>query len=108
MQTNWKILNSKRNPESGLVIEVTWAMKFKLDGESDRKIGKIKLEGDENDPNFIPFENLTKEIILNWVKSNLGQEKIEEIENQHKSVLETRLKEKSNPEFLLGLPWKDN
>lgn len=105
METNWKILNLKRKPSSGLVIEVTYVMNFKLQDESDRKIGVIELEGDENDPNFVPFEELTEEIVLDWVKSNLGEEKIEEIESKHQSIMEDRIYKKSNPEFLQGLPW---
>ena len=106
METNWKILNLKRKPENGLVIEVTYVMNFKLEDESDRKIGMIKLEGNENDPNFIPFEELTEEVVLDWVKSELGEEKIEEIESHHKSIMEGRIERKANPESLQGLPWE--
>jgi len=108
METNFKILNLKRKPENGLVIEVTWVMNFKLNDESDRKIGMIKLEGDENTPGFIPFEELTEELVLDWVKIELGEDKIEEIESHYKTIMEERIERKSNPEFLKGLPWGDN
>lgn len=105
METNWKIANLKRKPEDGLVIEVTWVMNFDLNGEKDRKVGMIKLEGDSNDPNFVAYENLTEEIVLDWVKSELGEEKIENIENEFKTILENRIQKKENPEFLTGKPW---
>lgn len=108
METNWKILNLKREVDNGLVIEVTYVMNFKLQGESDRKIGVIKLEGDENDPNFIPFEELTEEIVLDWVKSELGQEEIDNIKTQHQTRLEKKIHKKLNPEYLDGLPWDGN
>lgn len=108
METNWKILNLKREVDNGLVIEVTYVMNFKLQGESDRKIGLIKLEGDENDPNFIPFEELTEEIVLDWVKSELGQEEIDNIKTQYQTRLEERVYKKLNPEYLDGLPWDGN
>lgn len=108
METNWKILNLKRKPNSGLVIEVTYVMNFKLQDESDRNIGMIELEGDENDPNFVPFEELTEEIVLDWVKSELGEEEMGEIESKHQSIMEDRIYKKANPEFLDGLPWENS
>ena len=108
METTWKILNLKRKPNTGLVIEVTYVMNFDLNGEKDRNIGMIELVGDENDPNFVLFEELTEEIVLNWVKGDLGEEKIQEIENRFQLNLEERIERKANPEFLQGLPWKEN
>jgi hypothetical protein len=105
METNWKIANLKRKPEDGLVIEVTWIMNFDLNGEKDRKVGMTKLEGDSNDPNFVAYEDLTEEIVLDWIKSELGEEKIENIENEFKTILENRIQKKENPEFLTGKPW---
>ena len=106
METTWKVLELKRKPDTGLVIEVTWVMNFDLNGEKDRHIGSIKLEGDVNDPNYVPYEDLTEEIVLGWIQSDLGEEKIAEIKSSVQSRLEERIERENNPEFLTGKPWE--
>jgi hypothetical protein len=105
METTWKVLELKRKPDTGLVIEVTWVMNFDLNGEKDRHIGSITLEGDVNDPNYIPYEDLTEEIVLGWVQSDLGSEKVTEIQTSAESRIQSRIDRKNNPEFLTGKPW---
>ncbi len=105
MKTTTKIANLKRKPTSGLVFEVTYIMNFELEGETDRKVGMITFEGDETDPNFIPFEELTEETVLGWVTTTLGKKEIAKIEAEFKTRLEERIERKSKPEFLTGTPW---
>jgi hypothetical protein len=108
METNWKILNLKRKTETSLVTEVTYVINFDLNGEKDRKIGTVKLEGDPTNPDFIPFEELDEQTVLVWVKDSIGTEEIEKIENEFKSRLENRLENRNKNEFSKGLPWSKN
>jgi len=108
METTWRIVRIKRLPSTGLVIEVTYIMNFKLLSETDRKVGTVTLVGDVNDPNFIPFDELTETIVTNWVKDELGASNITSIESSYQSVLQERIDRKNNPEYLVGLPWSDN
>jgi hypothetical protein len=105
MKTTTKIANLKRKPTTGLVFEVTYIMNFELEGETDRKVGTIEFVGDVNDPNFVPFENLTETTVLSWVTSTLGEEEITKIETEFETRLQERIDKKSNPEFLTGTPW---
>ena len=105
MTTTWQIAQLKRNPSTELVFEVTYIMNFKHEGESDRLVGVTTLTGDPTDPAFIPYENLTEAIVLDWVKDSLGQEKIDEIEASFLAKLEAIIEKKANPEFLTGTPW---
>jgi hypothetical protein len=105
MEINWKVLNLKRKPDTGLVIEVTYVMNFDLNGEKDRQIESIELEGDVNNPAHIPYENLTEEIVLGWVQSKLGSEKVIEIQTSVQTRIQERIDRKKNPEFLTGKPW---
>jgi hypothetical protein len=107
MKTTTKIANLKRKPTSGLVFEVTYIMNFELEGETDRKVGMITFEGDETDPNFVPFEELTEEIVLGWVTTTLGKKEIAKIEAEFKTRLEERIARKANPTFLVGTPWNN-
>ena len=106
MTTNWKIAQLKRNPSNGLVFEVTFIMNFELEEETDRHVGSVELVGDETSPTFVPYEELTEAIVLDWVKEELTQAKITEIEANMKARLEERIEKKINPEFLVGKPWE--
>lgn len=105
MTTTWKIAQLKRNPSTDLVIEVTYIINFLHEEVSDRKVGVVTLTGDPADPAFIPYEELTEEIVINWVKDDLGAEAISEIEAEFLAKLEEVLEKKNNPEFLMGTPW---
>lgn len=106
MITTWKIANAKRKTASGLVIEVIYIMNFELEGETDRHVGIAQFEGDPAAPGFVPFEQLTEEIILGWVKTQLGDEKINSIIAEAEARLQEKIDKKNNPEFLPGLPWE--
>jgi hypothetical protein len=106
MKTTTKIAGLKRKPTTGLVFEVTYIMNFELASETDRKVGMIEFEGDETDPNFVPFEDLTEETVLGWVTTTLGEEEITKIETEFETRLQERIDKKANPEFLTGTPWE--
>lgn len=105
MTTTWKIAQLKRNPTNGLVFEVTYIMNFELENETDRHVGSVELEGDPTSETFVPYEELTELIVLEWVKEELTQSKITEIETSMETRLEDRIEKKANPEFLTGTPW---
>lgn len=108
METNWIICDTKRKPDTGLVFEVTYIINFKLENKEDRHVGFIELVGDANDPNFVPFSELTEELVLNWVQSEIGQEEITRIQTGIETRLQERIDREKNPEFLQGLPWTEN
>jgi hypothetical protein len=105
MTTTWKIGQLKRRPTTGLVFQVNYIMNFKLQNETDRYVGSVTLEGDPASSTFVPYEELTESIVLEWVKTTLTQSKITEIESGFESKLEGMIEEKNNPKFLTGKPW---
>lgn len=107
MTTTWEIAQLKRNPSNGLVFEVIFIMNFELEGETDRHVSAVTLEGDPTSETFVPYEELTKEIVLEWVKEKLTQAKITEIETAAETKLTEKINEKANPEFLAGIPWEN-
>lgn len=106
MNTVWKIFDAKRKPSSGFVIEVVYIINFELEGESHRHVGVAKFEGDATAPRFIPFDQLTESIIIDWVKAQLGEEKIASIVTEAEQRIQKTIDRKKNPESLNGLPWK--
>jgi len=108
MNTNWQIAQLKRIPATGLVIEVTYIMNFTLESVSDRKVGSITLSGSTDEPGFVPYEELTEQIVLGWVQSDLGQQYISDVESEMQTRLQERLNEINNPPFITGKPWEQN
>lgn len=106
MTTNWQITKIKRKPDTGLVIEVLYIMNFKLEDKEDRYVSSITLTGDPTAPDFISFEDLTQEIVLGWIQTELGQTKIDEITSSMQARLQERIDKENNPEYLTGIPWE--
>ena len=63
--------------------------------------GSINLERPET---LIPFADLSEDIVVGWVKDQLGAERVAEIEG----ALQTQLDEQKAPSKASGLPWSNN
>jgi hypothetical protein len=101
---DWKIFNMERVADTGLVFKVTYGCILSKDGiVKDRKVGVIELEGDIENPEFVTYENLTEDIVKNWVYDALGDQ-AEVIENELLArQAERELQEVNKP--LSGIPW---
>ena len=83
-----------RAPDSG-VVEVARYI-CSLDGES--VTGDVFLDEPDNP---IAFEDLTEEMVIDWVKSSLKESSVENIEARVNELIAL----KNNPPQLDGLPW---
>lgn len=98
----WKITQMKRKPLNGCVFMVDYNITG-TDGEyTGETFCSTLLEIPENENDLIPFENLSEDLVLQWVKERLGEGSIE---NLKKEVLDSIEKQK-NPTELTGLPWQ--
>jgi hypothetical protein len=66
--------------ETNVVYNVHWVVTGTEEDYSARNIGTQKVALDPETP-FIPFEDLTNEIIVGWTKDAMGQEKVQAIED---------------------------
>jgi len=55
----------------------------------------------ERPDTLIPFDDLTEDMVINWVKEKFGDEKVSEIE----AALQSQLDEKHAPTKASGVPW---
>jgi hypothetical protein len=101
---NWKILDLKSQISDNLVVEVSYECRVTIDKFMDRKIGRVTLTGDTTDVGFIPFNDLTEEITLNWVFDSLGDEK-EEIESILTSNIDDNIAKRTARTHKNGTPW---
>ena len=68
-----------------------------IDGEfTASTYGTVGFTKEEMD--YVPFEELTPEQVIGWVKDSLGQETVE-------AALAAQIEAQQNPVQLSGLPW---
>lgn len=105
MKTTWQVLDLKSRIADGLVIAVTYACKVQLDDIIARIAGELPLTGDPSDPGYIPFEDLTKEDVIDWVKQSLGQAQVTAIEKSLQDNVTAQKAQRDAETVTSGLPW---
>ena len=96
----WAIANIERHTADGAVFAVHYTVNADDGTYSAGAYGSLGLEAPDPD-SMIPFDNLTEEIVVGWVKDKFGEEKVAEIE----AALQAQLDEKHAPTKAAGLPW---
>ena len=95
METTWTITQLDRKLSDGLVTNVYWRCVVMDGNQSVSTSGSVGVERGDT---FTPYEELTKEQVLGWVKSNLEASDIE-------AGLQSHLVAKQNPVATTGVPW---
>lgn len=91
----WSIDQLERNVSDGLVTVSHWRVTA-VDGDSfASNYGSVSHERAEE---FVPFEDLTQEEVIGWVKAKLDSEEIE-------ASLLAQIDAQKNPVSATGLPW---
>ena len=103
MATTWQIKRMFRQADNDLVVRVRYSCTAEAEGNTASVEGRVVLTGDANDPNFIPFANLTEEVAVGWVKDSLGAEEVAAVEAQAQAKITPAAP--SSPTAIPGLPW---
>lgn len=105
-QVTWNIAQLERHlPDGnscpdGAVYTAHWTASLEESGESASAYGSVGF-GDPDPANFVPFSQLTKEEVLNWVFEALGVDQVVGIQES----LYNQIQDKINPTSATGLPW---
>ncbi len=94
---NWSIADLNRKTEDGYVFTVHWRVDATNDVYTEGAYGSVGLERPEE---LIPFDQLTTEQVVQWVKDYFGEEKVAEIE----AAVAARISEKQSPTEATGVP----
>lgn len=96
----WKVIDLEYRKSDGVAIKVTSQYILEKDGVIERKI--ITLHLDEPSGDITPFEELTEDMVILWVKSKIDYQTIETsvLERLNERVLELENKDIEN-----DLPW---
>jgi len=98
MEFNWNIVQMDRLTSDGFVVTVHYTVTA-VDGDFTAStygtVGYTEEEG-----SFTPYEDLTKEQVVEWVKNSLGEETVE-------TNLAAQIETLKNPTQESGLPWTE-
>jgi hypothetical protein len=100
----WTILNMEHKTSDGFVIEVTSAYE-KQDGPGYASELFLNEFEEVVGPDFIPYEDLTEEIVLGWVKEALGADAVAATEASVNLLANIKKQDIENPTIEGGLPW---
>lgn len=67
MEFKWHINNLTRNTSDGLVYDIEYVYETIGSGSIAQKYGNIEVSGSSTDNGFVPFEDLTQDIVLGWI-----------------------------------------
>ena len=101
MTTDWKIEQLERELSNGGVITAHYRVFATEQDETVSAYGSQQLVPDPQSPDFVPFDQLTEELVVGWVKEALSDIKVTQIEGQLAQVLDQKL----NPTTAVGMPW---
>lgn len=99
---NWKIEQLERDLQTGLVITAHWRIIKEQGTVAATAYGSAVLPArDPSDAAFVPYENLTEQMVIGWVKDTLGQDVVQGLEAGVQAEFDAR----SNPTTGAGVPW---
>lgn len=94
---NWKISTMDRLTSDGFVVTVHYVVTG-VDGEYQSSIYGTIGYTQQPGETYIPYEELTEEIVVGWVQTSLGKDTVE-------SALQSQIDLQKNPVTESGLPW---
>jgi hypothetical protein len=94
---NWNcktidVYTQEHNGHKQVIYNVHWRVE-KEDGEYSASSYGTQPLNTEDIQNFIPFDEVTSEIVEGWVKDVMGEEKVSDIENS----LDQQIEKEKNP-----------
>ena len=98
---NWAVANLERHTAEGIVYTVHYTVSAEDGTYNAGAYGSIGLEAPAEGDTLIPFADLTEEIVIGWVRDNLSEEKVAEVE----AALQAQIDEQHAPTKASGTPW---
>lgn len=102
MTHTWKIYDLKRTISEGIVTEVTYALQTEFSGSNARSISTTQITGSIDDPDFIPFNDLTEGVVLSWITGSID---VTSLETSNSGSIAKRIARKAARTTTNGIPW---
>ena len=95
--TTWTIVSLERKSADGFVTTAHWVCSD-VDGEfSGSTYGSIGFDGEL----VTPYEQLTEEVVIGWVKAAMGEETVA----AHEAAVAAQIAQAKAPAVATGTPW---
>ena len=94
----WNIDNLCRTTANGGVFEAMWSCYIFDAPHQEGMGGSITLNPVPDNNNFIPYEDLTEEVVLQWIYAQVDKDEVEQL-------LLNALQERITPTKTMGVPW---
>jgi len=95
----WSVVQLDRETADGFVFTGHYTINA---SDGTYSAGSYGTTGFERPENLIPFDDLTEEEVIGWVKESLGgDDKVTEIQD----ALQAQIDEQASPTTATGLPW---
>ena len=94
----WHIANLERETADGFVYTAHYTIDA---NDGTYNTGAYGSLGFQRPDNLIPYSSLSENQVITWVKEQLGDDKVQEIE----AALENQLSEMRAPSKASGIPW---
>ena len=95
----WSISNMEHEISDGAVIIAHWyCLGTEADGNSARSYGTTSYTPDPSAAGFIPYADLTEEIVLGWVHGSVDKDATE-------AAIASKIDAMVNPTTADGVPW---
>ena len=94
----WTITQLERNADDNGVVTAHWRVSA-VDGDyTASSYGTCSWTPEPSTEGFVPFEDLTEAMVIEWVKGSLDVEAIE-------AGLTAQIDEQKAPKVITGTPW---
>ena len=94
----WAVGTLERETADGFVYTAHYTVSAKSAAYSASAYGSIGFERPED---LVPYSDITEEMVVQWVKDALTEEKVDQIEE----ALQNQLDEQAAPTKAAGVPW---
>ena len=96
----WNIAQLEKTSANDGVITAHWRVSKTLEEHTASSYGTCSFTPDVESEGFIPYADLTEEIVIGWVQAELDVETIE-------AGLDSNLEALITPVTTYGIPWVD-
>jgi len=99
----WIIQKLESTQQNGGVIKAYWLVRLEQDGHQATASGSTEFKPNPDAADFVPYESLTEQNVIDWVQQELGQEKLSAIS----ADLDAQIAHKKTQGVVRNLPWAD-
>ena len=96
--TVWTIAQLERNADDNGVVTAHWRVSATDGDYSASSYGTCSWTPEPSTEGFVPFEELTEAMVIEWVKGSLDVEAVE-------ASLASQIEEQKAPKIIAGTPW---